>query len=137
MTWAEIDGDVCTLPPARNKVKVELVRPRSKMVCKMLASLPRGSSYVFPGTGCKPMGNPGKRKALLDENSGVTGWRIHDLRRTARSLMSRAGVPSDHAELCLGHVITGVRGTYDRHAYAAEKREAFEKLAKQVRAIVG
>jgi hypothetical protein len=24
--------------------------------------------------------------------------------------MSRAGVPSDHAERCLGHVIGGVRG---------------------------
>ena len=42
--------------------------------------------------------------------------------------------PDAVRQLCLGHVITGVRGTYDRHAYAAEKREAFEKLAKQVRA---
>jgi len=51
--------------------------------------------------------------------------------------MSRAGVPSDHAELCLGHVIAGVRGVYDRHAYRAEKLEAFEKLAGQVHAITG
>ena len=39
-----------------------------------------------------------------------------------QSLMSRAGVSSDIAELCLGHVITGVRGTYDRNGYHAEKK---------------
>jgi hypothetical protein len=43
--------------------------------------------------------------------------------------MARAGVPSDVAEQVLGHKIPGVRGVYDRHSYAAEKREALEKLA--------
>ena len=64
--------------------------------------------------------------------SGVSGWVIHDLRRTARSLLSRAGVPTDHAERCLGHVIGGVRGVYDRHEYYDEKAKAFEALAAQV-----
>ena len=62
----------------------------------------------------------------------MTGWTLHDLRRTARSLMSRAGVDADHAERCLGHVIGGVRGTYDRHAYYDEKKQAFEALAGQI-----
>jgi hypothetical protein len=39
------------------------------------------------------------------------------------------GVQSDVAERVLGHVIPGVRGVYDRHSYAAEKRDALEKLA--------
>jgi hypothetical protein len=43
--------------------------------------------------------------------------------------MSRAGVPTDHAERCVGHVIGGVRETYDRYEYLEEKRAAFEKLA--------
>ena len=60
---------------------------------------------------------------------GVTGWTLHDLRRTARSLMSRAGSQSDHAERCLGHLVGGVRGTYDRHDYHEEKWRAFEALA--------
>jgi hypothetical protein len=38
-------------------------------------------------------------------------------------------VPADHAERCLGHVMGGVRGTYDRYEYLEEKRDAFEKLA--------
>ena len=72
----------------------------------------------------------------LDAASGVKGWRLHDLRRTARSLMSRAGVPTDHAERCLGHVIGGVRGVYDRHEYHTEKQQAFEALAGLIERIV-
>ena len=64
------------------------------------------------------------------------GWTLHDLRRTARSLMSRAGVSADVAERCLGHVISGVRGTYDRHAYFDEKKRAFEGLAALVERII-
>jgi hypothetical protein len=50
--------------------------------------------------------------------------------------MSRAGVTSDVAERCLGHVIGGVRGVYDRHEYLEEKRAAFEKLAALIAEIV-
>jgi integrase len=136
MTWDEIDGTTWTLPPARNKTKVELVRPLSKSVLAIIKSLPSRNAYVFGGRGDVAINGKDRSKKRLDLDSGVTGWRLHDLRRTARSLMSRAGVPSDHAELCLGHVLTGVRGTYDRHAYQAEKAAAFEKLADLVAEIV-
>jgi integrase len=63
-------------------------------------------------------------------------WVLHDLRRTARSLMSRVGVSSDIAEMVLGHKLAGVRGVYDRHSYAAEKRDALEKLAGLVNMIL-
>ncbi len=43
--------------------------------------------------------------------------------------MVRAGVRPDISERVLGHVISGVEGTYDRHSYADEKRDALEKLA--------
>jgi hypothetical protein len=36
-------------------------------------------------------------KAALQQESGTSEWTLHDLRRTARSLVSRAGVPSEHA----------------------------------------
>ena len=50
--------------------------------------------------------------------------------------MSRAGVPTDHAERCLDHLIPGVRGVYDRHEYHAEKQQAFEALAALIDRIV-
>ena len=69
-------------------------------------------------------------------NARLPNWVVHDLRRTARSLMSRAGVDADHAERCLGHAIGGVRATYDRHAFLEEKRRAFEMLAAQIERIL-
>jgi len=68
--------------------------------------------------------------------SGVDHFTIHDLRRSARSLMSRAGVSSEHAERVMGHAIGGVEGIYDRHKYAAEKAEALAKLAGLIGVIV-
>jgi integrase len=137
MPWQEIKGSDWFLPARRNfKTKLELVRPLSKAARDVLDTLPRKSAYVFAGK-IGAINNHGKLKAKLDIDSGVTGWRLHDLRRTARSLMSRAGVPSDHAELCLGHVLPGIRATYDIHPYLDEKRDAFEKLAALVRKIVG
>ena len=75
-------------------------------------------------------------KRVLDEASGVTGWRLHDLRRVARSLLSRGGIGADIAERCLGHVPGGIRATYDRYEYRHEKAHAFEALAAQIERIV-
>jgi integrase len=77
-----------------------------------------------------------KRNGLLALKSPFSPWVIHDLRRTARSLMSRAKVPRDHAERVLGHAIPGVEGVYDRHSYQTEKGEALAKLANLVAKIV-
>ena len=38
--------------------------------------------------------------------------------------------------MCLGHALSGVRGTYDRHQYENEKRAAFEALARQIERVV-
>jgi integrase len=73
---------------------------------------------------------------VIDKASGVTGWRFHDLRRTARTLLSRAGVDADTAERCLGHAIGGVRGVYDRHKYEEQMKVAFEKLSNMIDQIV-
>ena len=66
----------------------------------------------------------------------MKSWTIHDLRRSARSLMSCAGVLSEHAERVMGHAIGGVEGVYDRHSYFEEKAEALKRLAALIEAIV-
>jgi integrase len=66
----------------------------------------------------------------------IAHWSYHDLRRTARTLMSRAGVSTDTAERVLGHVLGGMREVYDRHSYLEEKREALERLAALVGEII-
>src|SRR5439155_9700414 len=94
------------------------------------------SYFVLTTTGKHQATDFATKKQDFDKLCAVTGWRLHDLRRTARSLMSRAGVNSDHAERCLGHVIGGVRGVYDRHEFHAEKKHAFEALAAQIERII-
>ena len=139
MTWEEVDGADWTLPAVRNKTRLDLVRPLSKAAQAVLDELREhridGCRYVFSTDGKRPVSGFGKFKSKFDTAAGVTGWTLHDCRRTARSLLSRAGVSSDHAEQCLGHVIPGVRGTYDRHAYYNEKKRAYEALAAQIERI--
>lgn len=136
MTWAELDGaGNWLLPAARNKAKFDLLRPLGEEARTIIAKQPRISDFVFTG-GRRPLGGISKLKAKFDAACGVAGWQLHDLRRTARSLMSRAGVNADHAERCLGHVIGGVRGIYDRHRYLEEMRHAYELLAAQIERII-
>jgi integrase len=147
MTWGEIDGAVWTLPAARNKTKVDLVRPLSEAALVVLAQMNEAGQGIFPGPlmsdravfsvkDGKPITGFWNYKLDFDKACGVTGYTLHDLRRTARSLLSRAGVSADIAERCLGHVIGGVRGIYDRHEYFEEKKRAFELLAGQIERIV-
>jgi len=129
MAWQELGDGVWTLPAARNKTKQDLARPLSKAALAVLGS-PAGR-FVFPARdgGHAPVSNFSVLKVALQRASETSGWTLHDCRRTARTLMSRAGVASDIAERCLGHVIPGVRGVYDRHQYAEEMRRAYEALA--------
>lgn len=137
LAWTEIDGSDWTLPAARNKVKVDLLRPLSKDALAIVSARPRldDCEFVF-SNGRRPIQNFSKWKAQLDKASGVAGWRLHDLRRTARTLMSRAGVSVDIAERCLGHVVGGIRGVYDKYEYASEKAAAYEMLAALVARII-
>ena len=137
MRWHEVVGTDWTLPPDRNKTKHDLTRPLSPAAQTVLSKVPRiaDSDFVFSVAG-RRLGGFSRRKTEIDAASGITDWTLHDLRRTARSLMSRTGVPSNHAERCLGHVITGVEGTYDRHSYRDEMARAFEALAAQIERIV-
>jgi integrase len=106
----------------------------------ILDALPRyaDNPYIFAGQGNKPICRSGTYKKNFDAKlpADMEAWTLHDLRRTARSLMSRAGVSSEHAERVMGHAIGGVEGFYDRHSYATEKAEALAKLASLIDSIV-
>jgi integrase len=108
-------GDL-VLPP----IAIDIIRSRPR-----LASNP----HVFVGRDKTRAKNYARGKSDLDKATGVTGWVLHDLRRTARSLMSRAGVLPHISERVLGHVQPGVAGVYDRHAYRDEKGQALKMLA--------
>jgi integrase len=130
LTWDEIKDGVWELPPSRNKTKQPLARPLSAAALALIESQRRdGSRYVFAISAST------KQKKRFDRQTGTQGWTYHDCRRTARSLMSRAGVNSDHAERCLGHVIGGVEGIYDRHHYRDQVQAAYNSLAALIELI--
>ncbi|MGC2408896.1 MAG: integrase family protein [Methyloceanibacter sp.] len=136
MRWDDLNGNVWAIrTEAREKGNAgELILPDLAMV--VVSARQRGDGLVFPSRGGNQLGGLAKYKRKLDRDSGVSGWVLHDLRRSARSLMSRAGVRPDIAERVMGHSIRGVEGVYDRHPYAAEKAEALKLLAGMVRDIV-
>jgi integrase len=67
--------------------------------------------------------------ASLRKAAAIEPFTIHDLRRTARSLMSRAGIQTEISELVLGHSIKGIRKVYDRHSFFEEKAQALARLS--------
>jgi integrase len=134
MTWEELDGDNWILPASRNKTKKDLIRPLSAAALAVIEDQRSDCPFVF-SKGRKAISTFSRDKAAFDAAVGVSNWRMHDLRRTARSLLSRAGINADIGERCLGHVIGGVRGTYDRHEFYAEKKHAYDALAALVERI--
>jgi integrase len=132
------DKGIWTLPASRSKTKTEIVRPLSKAALALIEQMPQidGCPYVFTSTALTPLKQFSGPKRRLDDASGVVGWTLHDLRRTARSLLSRAGVNSDVAEKCLGHSRGDIIERYDQHKYLAEMAHAFEALSGQIERIV-
>src|SRR5262249_56551431 len=79
-------------------------------------------------------------KARLDGRAAIPAWRIHDLRRTAATGMIDLGIQPHIVEAVLNHVSghrSGVAGIYNRATSATGKREALERWAEHVLAIVG
>ena len=146
MRRKEIGKDgIWTIPAERYKTKRPNHVPLSQAVLAVIEAQPRidGCDYVFASRVKTPFTAFGKSKAKLDKGlladttvDPIPNWTLHDLRRTAKSLMARAGVRPDISERVLGHVIAGVEGVYDRHSYLEEKRDALEKLAAMIERIL-
>ena len=132
--WSEVDQGVWTVPAEGMKQKLDHAVPLSEAAIALME--PNASLFVFTATGERGVTDFTKYKDKLDEASGVTGWVLHDLRRSARSLMGRANVPEKIAERCLAHVPGGIVGRYDKWEYLPQKREALASLARLVGEIV-
>jgi integrase len=141
MTWDEIKSDDWKLPASRNKTRVDLVRPLSAAALAVIEGQRRDCPFVF-SKGQKAISTFSRDKVafdaatgMIDPATGKSTYRLHHLRRTARSLLSRAGIDADIGERCLGHALPGVRGTYDRHDYRPEMKHAYSALAALIERI--
>src|SRR5262249_18818644 len=139
MTWAEISEDLSTwtIPASRAKNGATHIVPLSPPAQDLLHGVHKLGELVFPGPRA-PFNGWAKAKAGVDQRSGVTNWRLHDLRRTVATGLQRLGVRLEVTEQILNHVSgsrAGIVGIYQRHDFAAEKRAAIEAWGAHVQAL--
>jgi integrase len=130
---------VWTLPKSRTKNAKTHVVHLSHQSMAVLKHADQPGPYVFSLLGTKPFREFSRAKRRLDQLSGVTDWRLHDLRRTCVSGMARLGVAPHVADKILNHqagTISGVAAVYQRHEFLSERKEALERWAAHVAHIV-
>jgi integrase len=139
MRWSELSADLSrwTIPAARmkNRKPHDVALPEAARA--VLRDLPRleGSVFVFTTTGRTAVSGFSKAKARLDALSGVSEWRLHDLRRTGVSKLAALGFDSIVADKLLAHQpakLRGVAAVYQRHDFAAERARALDAWAVHV-----
>jgi integrase len=133
-----------TIPGARTKNGAPYTVPLAALALAELAAVwpneePQPAHLLLGRTERSGFRGFSKLKARLDVASKVEGWRFHDLRRTARTGMTRLGVPRDHAEAAINHLSgrSKLERTYDRHDYGAEVIAALSTWQGHVAGLVG
>ena len=101
----------------------------------VLGKAKKQGKFVFSAAGSHPFQGFSNAKRELDAISGVTGWRLHDLRRTCVSGMAGLGVAPHVADKILNHqsgTISGVAAVYQRHQFLSERKDAIEKWGAHI-----
>jgi integrase len=138
--WNEINADakLWTIPGTRTKNHREHVVPLSDAALALLPPPRQNRAFIF-GQGQQGFSGWSKSKAALDERAALFDWRLHDVRRTAATVMAdRLGVLPHVIEAVLNHVSghrAGVAGIYNRATYSKDMREALERWADHIEAI--
>lgn len=151
MQRSEIGADgIWVIPSARYKTGLTHALPVTEAMRAVLDTIEKvgKSDLVFTTNGKTQFQGFSKGKVQLDRmllaelrkadpEAEMKPWRLHDLRRTARTLMARAGVSGEIAERVLGHSVGGIEGVYNRYDYLSQKKQALEALAGMIDRIVG
>jgi integrase len=148
LRWAEVDLDrsLITLPPERTKNGKEHEIPLSSTGLEILRErkLSAGArEYVF-GRAAGGFRAWSHSKRLLDQQlaangKALSGWTLHDLRRTLSTRMHELGVAPHIVEACLNHQSghrAGTAGVYNHAKYTREKTTALVRWADYVLAVV-
>jgi integrase len=141
MKRSEISGDVWTLPPERTKNKTRHEVPLSAQVLAIIEELPAiDEDFVFTSSETRRLGKMSHAKRALDASMKPKArWVLHDLRRTAASGMAALDIKLPVIEKVLNHksgAFRGIVGVYQRHEYAAEKRDALQRWANHIEGLV-
>ncbi|PRV00016.1 tyrosine-type recombinase/integrase [Salmonella enterica] len=145
-TWSEIDFTkwTWTIPVDRMKAGRAHVIYLPKQAQDLLVGLQMcagGSEYLVPGryNFRKPLSNAALNslidrtvEAINKDDEKIHGFTVHDLRRTASTLLHEAGYPSDWIEKALAHEQKGVRAVYNKAEYARQRAYMLQQWADMV-----
>ena len=121
------------LPTDRTKNSREHTVPLGDFTMTVIKAIPNlNDTYMFPARGNddKSFSGFSKLKSQIDDDAKVSGWTLHDLRRTAATHMAALGVAPHVVERLLNHTsgtFAGVAGIYNRFQYLPEMQDAFGK----------
>ncbi|MBI5260147.1 MAG: tyrosine-type recombinase/integrase [Burkholderiales bacterium] len=139
--WAHVDFEQAEwhIPAEHSKTgkpHIVFLSHQALALFKELQMLAGGSELVMPGRGSltKPFAHNAINSALKVALAGqdIPAFTIHDLRRTASTLLHENGWASDVVEKALNHTIGGVRGVYNRAEYEAQRREMLQFWADYI-----
>ncbi len=145
MKWSDLDLEKRVWTMKNTKTKNTHLVPLSPQVYDILMERWEGQPsghWVFPSRRKGMSGVVGHQgttevaRRKVQDLSGVTEWTAHDLRRTARTVMSRLQIDQHIRERVLNHSQGGVQAVYDQYDYLNEKRDALEKLGHEIEKIV-
>jgi integrase len=141
LVWEELDltRRVWTIPKSRTKNAKPHIVQLSDQSIDVLKRMTKQSPRVFAIHEGRPFQDFAVAKRKLDDLSKVTGWRLHDLRRTCVSGMARLGIAPHVADKILNHqsgTISGVAAVYQRHEFFCERKDALERWGAHVAKIV-
>jgi integrase len=134
MRWSQLDLKAKTwlIPAELSKNGREHLLPLSDHAMAVVKSVPKlDNDLLFPARGNDENVVSGftRAKNRLDKLSGVTGWTLHDLRRTTATFLGKLDTPPHVIERVLNHVsgsFAGVAGVYNRHPYLDEMQKALQ-----------
>lgn len=135
--WDDIDLSAATwkIPAENMKSGKAHVVPLSPLAIEVLQTVPHlAGPYVFGigSNGMRPFNGASNGVESLRRRTETSGWRLHDLRRTAVTLAQRGRVSVDAIRALTQHKIPGVIGVYARHDFAEEKAEVAIAIASSV-----
>jgi integrase len=137
LKWSFITDEHITLPKELTKNGREHILPN--LISPTLACIPRVSEYLFPSSVGTPFSGWSKSKRALDKLCGVTGWTLHDLRRTGRSKLAEWDCCSPEiAERILGHVTaqSKIARVYNRWGHLPQMRVGMERYEHKLRELL-
>lgn len=143
MRWSEINlnRDIWAIPESRTKNARAHMVPLSAQAKAVVESQPRrpGRDLVF-GIGKGGFSGWGRCKERSDRRSGLSDWRLHDLRRTCVTGMAEIGIQPHVIEAVVNHISGhkgGVAGIYNRATYFDEKKAALQRWGDHLARVVG